>query len=99
MKDNWDIAESVLKYIGFACLILAIIVFIMKTLRRKDNPVLLARDNIPRNYVAVTDGRAPQSVTITFVPVDLSADVNGSPNPGGRVLGSGRPVNQTAPAA
>lgn len=98
MKDNWDIAEKILLYVGLVCIILAIVVYIIKTLKRQDDPVMLARSNVPRNYVAVTDGRAPQSVTITFVPVDLSVDGQ-PPRQGGRVLGTGRAGNDTAPAA
>ena len=100
MKDNWDIAESILKYVGLGCFILAIIVFMVKTLRRKDDPVVLARANIPRNYIAVTDGRTPQSVTITFVPVDQSTDPTlNRPATQGRTVGSGRGAGDTAPAA
>ena len=100
MKDNWDKAEKILLYVGLVSIILATLVYIVKLLKRKDDTTVLSGSNIPRNYVAMSDGRAPQSVTITFVPVDLSADSQ-HPRQGGRVLGSsGRAAgNEAAQAA
>jgi hypothetical protein len=108
-KQVMDTVYSVLLNILVVVVIVWALVYVIKTIRKRgpsETEILgLRGDGMPRNYVAMSDSRHPQSVTITFVPVDLHEDrgvendvTNSAAPPGrGRTLGSRSP--QAAEAA